>query len=72
MITTEEYKVNRKAAHALRVDPALFQRGNMLVRVLRETATYYDEAGAVQPMDLCRDPGTRGSRPSPPPCSARS
>jgi putative DNA primase/helicase len=66
MITTEEYKVNRKAAHALRVDPALFQRGNMLVRVLRETATYYDEAGAVQPMDLCRDPGAPRIAPVPP------
>ena len=66
MITTEEYKVNRKAAHALRVDPALFQRGNMLVRVLRETATYYDEAGAVRPMDLCRDPGAPRIAPVPP------
>ena len=49
-ITTEEHSVNDQAIAALAADPDLYQRGHMLVRVLREGPRPDD-------MDTGRDPG---------------
>jgi hypothetical protein len=35
-ITTEEHEVNEKAVHALARDDSIYQRGNMLVRIVRD------------------------------------
>jgi hypothetical protein len=37
-ITTEEHEVNAKAAEALARDPAIYQRGSLLVRVVRDVS----------------------------------
>ena len=49
-ITTEEHSVNDQAIAALAADPDLYQRGHMLVRVLREGPRPDD-------METGRDPG---------------
>ena len=49
-ITTEEHEVNDQAIEALAADPDLYQRGNLLVRVLRAGPLHDDVATG-------RDPG---------------
>jgi hypothetical protein len=36
LITTEEHKINEQAVHALGRDASIYQRGNMLVRIVRD------------------------------------
>jgi hypothetical protein len=50
-ITVKEHEVNDQAIAALSADPDLYQRGNLLVRVLREEPRPDD-------MDTGRDPGS--------------
>jgi hypothetical protein len=54
VITTEEHEVNAEAAGALAADPSLYQRGGLLVRVVRDDAAV--ERGIRRPVAPRIDP----------------